>query len=609
MSALSRLPLSLRIGGIGHRPNRLPLEQGDAIEEQFATLLYAIRQAATGFQKAHGEFFAEQPVQLSAVTSLAEGGDRLFAQAAIRLGYALSCVLPFAQKRFEDDFSQANSLLPDRDSLAEFRALLQSAREGGGLTLFELDGERQAEDNRYQPAARTVLNQADLLFVVWDGERETRPGGTYATILEALASSIPVVWMPSQQPDNWCLLRTAQDLDTPPSAGNLAVLAAVVNSLLELPQSQDRLAQFINEAPATSGWSLWQVFRAVLGWRWRGAHSHSSDKPAEEGADTLPATITTWLEQNIEPHYRRADALARCYGDRYRSAFLQSYALGVVAVFLALIPLGAGWTVADHLLSMVACAVLELGIVLYIGLLVRRGNRQRWHQRWLEYRLVAELLRQQRLLLPLGSWRSIASNPAHLLQYGTAEGTWMYWYVRNISRTAGVPNAVINDDYLQGYCAEVRGLVEEQWQFHEHCAERDERIEHRLHRTGLVLFAVTAAIIAVHAVELMLEGMRGAEGVAHGTHWMAVLCALLPATGAAFAAINNQGEFNRIAKRAQAMERRFGELREQTAQWGDSVALSSTTLLLLAHQISQMMVAEVLDWRVVLLDRPLVMPA
>ncbi len=610
MNNTARVRLSLRIGGIGHRPNRLPVEHSEAIKEQFATLLYAILKAATGFQNAHAEFFAEQPVQLCAVTSLAEGSDRLFAHAAIRLGYALSCVLPFDQQRFEEDFSQANSLLPDRDSLAEFRALLQSAREDGGLTLFELDGELQGEDNRYQPAARTVLNQADLLFVVWDGEHETRPGGTFETIREALASSIPVVWIPPEYPGNWCLLRTEQDLQTPPVPGNLASLAAVVNRLLELPQEQLKLQHFMDEPCTHNSWSIWQLFRKVLGARWSAKPAPAvAAQAGPDSSNALPPTIATWLEQNIEPHYARADGLARFYGDRYRSAFLKSYSLGVLAVLLALIPLGAGWTVAEHLSGMLVCAALELGVVLYIGVLVRTGNRQRWHERWLEYRLVAELLRQQRLLLPLGSWRSIATSPAHLLRYGTAEGTWMYWYVRNVSRAAGLPNALINPDYLRGYCAEVGRLVDEQWQFHHTGAERDERIEHRLHYTGLTLFGSTAAIIAYHVLELMFEGLHDNNAVQHGTHWLAVLCALLPAMGAAFAAINNQGEFSRIAKRANAMEKRFCDLHKQTAQWGDSMPIKSTTLLLFAHQISQVMVAEVLDWRVVFLDRPLVMPA
>jgi hypothetical protein len=58
------------------------------------------------------------------------------------------------------------------------------------------------------------------------------------------------------------------------------------------------------------------------------------------------------------------------------------------------------------------------------------------------------------------------------------------------------------------------------------------------------------------------------------------------------------------------MAERFGEMLKQISAWEQaSTPPNSTSLLRMSHQVSQMMVAEVLDWRVVFLDRPLVMPA
>ena len=65
---------------------------------------------------------------LLALSSLAEGADRLFAQVAMKKGIPLHVVLPFNQQEYEKDFiSDDNS----SDSVTEFRELYNYALRTG----------------------------------------------------------------------------------------------------------------------------------------------------------------------------------------------------------------------------------------------------------------------------------------------------------------------------------------------------------------------------------------------------------------------------------------------------------------------------------------------
>jgi len=65
------------------------------------------------------------------------------------------------------------------------RNLLSQAR-----TVFQLDGSRSNTADAYHAAGNVVLNQSDLLTVVWDGERKNRRGGTEETFDEAIERGV-----------------------------------------------------------------------------------------------------------------------------------------------------------------------------------------------------------------------------------------------------------------------------------------------------------------------------------------------------------------------------------------------------------------------------------
>jgi hypothetical protein len=208
-----------RIGVVGHRLDRLPADEAGrrAIASRLFAILARIRDAAR----------ADQAARLVAVTPLAEGSDRLFAHAALALGYALDVPLPFAQVEYEADFGP-----PDGPSLAEFRSLLAEARARG--VVRELAGRRAAADAAYGAAGRAVIAGADLLVAVWDGQAAKGPGGTAETVAEAIGRGLPVIRIDSRAPYGWSKLSAmadARDEDLSTDSARLAdVAAAIVHS-------------------------------------------------------------------------------------------------------------------------------------------------------------------------------------------------------------------------------------------------------------------------------------------------------------------------------------------------------------------------------------------
>ncbi len=292
------------------------------------------------------------------------------------------------------------------------------------------------------------------------------------------------------------------------------------------------------------------------------------------------------------------DGLSNCYAGAYRSAFVLAYFLGALAVGFALLPVGLGIQGLPSRWETVF-VVSELVVIFAILAIVWQGQRGRWHDRWVEYRIVAELLRQLRLLLPLGGGPPQMRPSGHLHNYDPGD-TWMLWHVRAISRAVGLPQARLDPAHLEHCRAHVAAAVAGQIAYHKKNHHRMERLAHRLHTTGLWFLGLTVVSIVLH----LLHWPPGGAG------WLTLTCAWFPALGAALAGISNQGEFARVAKRSAAMVQQLSSIHAALeALAAPAGPLTSAQLEPLAVRASQLMVDEVLDWRVVFLDRPLVHPA
>jgi hypothetical protein len=156
----------LRIGVTGHR------------------VLAEVPRVLAGVEAALDRIEAAFPGRaLVVVSCLAEGADRLVAEAVLRRpGARLVAVLPMPRGELVADFATP-------ESRAEFEALLARAAE-----VVELPA-RTTRDEAYAAANEWMLDNVDVLVAVWDGVGARAQGGTTEVVAPARVRHLPLAWV------------------------------------------------------------------------------------------------------------------------------------------------------------------------------------------------------------------------------------------------------------------------------------------------------------------------------------------------------------------------------------------------------------------------------
>lgn len=110
-----------------------------------------------------------------AVSSLAEGADRIVATRVLARGGRLEAVLPLPAEDYATDFADAGSR-------AEFAALLAVADP---TTVVPADPADPSREAAYARAGTAVLEACDVLLALWDGAPARGRGGTAEVVAEA----------------------------------------------------------------------------------------------------------------------------------------------------------------------------------------------------------------------------------------------------------------------------------------------------------------------------------------------------------------------------------------------------------------------------------------
>lgn len=487
-------------------------------------------------------------------------------------------------------------------------------------------GERSPDSRSYEAVGRVVLDQSDVLMAIWDGKSEHGEGGTGQVVTEALERGIPVIWIRWTDPQSWqvllprrLLVRRSADM-----VEDWARLTELVHNLLTPPEvksaSHSEAASDLREEyfceRRRSGFPLldhlWPLFRNIVTWSVFSSKCATQvpEDASSQKRSSACGVAKPLLRHAVDPafaqidraylcHYDWANELSIFYANRYRSSFLANYLLGAFAVLFALL----GILIEKNDGFKKTFIVVELILIAAVLLITYLGLFRRWHERWIDYRMLAERLRLARFLALFGGGGQPVSMPAHLASYGNPAATWMHWHYRAIERAAGLPSVVFDQRYLAA-CQELwtENLIEEQKLYHAANRDRFSRLDRRLHKGGNFLFWATFFVCLVH---MWLTGISE-----QSEHLLTILAASLPAFGAACAGIRSQGEFHRVAQRSAAVHDRLVQLQLDLATVAPrSNELASVLLYECAKKVTTLMANEMLDWRVVFQDRPLGLPA
>jgi hypothetical protein len=453
--------LILRVGVIGHRLDKLTgADLGILranVRHELEGLMEVVNQIPDGNGNGNGNgepiFTAGfHPFQL--ISSLAEGADRIVATEATELGFALQCPLPFASNEFEQDFG-CHPSLSRADSVREFHDLLDRHT----TVVLELDGAHDPKEVRhasYAAAGRILLNHSTILIAIWDGQVQSGAGGTGQMVAEALEQEIPIIWIRSRAPHEVIYLIPSEGKPLKNPGETLCNVLPrlmtegdrfrkVVTQLLRPPDphpqtghhatgaSLDLREKYFQETqPRLTLGVTHGLFTEVLSYS-RGAKGREPQIrwPDIRFKDFLAKVgrVDT-REGKLQLHAAWASALSRYDAGLYRSAFVFIYFMSPFAILFALLGFALGWTESHQTWQHRAQIGLILAEFVVIGSIVIIwfwGRGRHWHERWLDYRLLAEHLRLYQALQPLARIVPSTRLLAPHLRSSDPRQTWVYW--------------------------------------------------------------------------------------------------------------------------------------------------------------------------------------
>jgi hypothetical protein len=543
MSAATLRPrLAFRVGVSGHRD----VDENDArIGAQVEALLRAV---SDGLARVAGgpeaAAYAGSGFDLTLVSALAEGADRLFAAKAKAFDATLYAPLPFARDVYAEDFAER----PEA-----FAQALDTAR------CFELDGLREtdkARDESYEAVGRFTVRNCDLLVAIYDEAHKHGFGGAQATAEYAARAGVRIWWIQAKAPAAPRFLASAAAFRNPQRAPEgedaYRALAAWLDDTLKPPGSPgperdgalgflggiwrrlvdpDRapLDEFYAETPPPPR-AIWRVYKLFMDLVAPDPGGYAPSEPEGSGP---------WTDL-----YVTANRLSNAYGDRYRSSYVMVAALVIVALA------GAAFGGEPSVWEWVWVGA-EIAGLLGIAALVAINYAQRWHERWISYRLLAELARKQRVLAPIGQSLPTA-DIAQLVGGGEPEedghaprDAWIAWLFMAHRRACPPPTGAMGPA-KQAALREGLAMVAEQLAYHWDRRKRSLRADLMVKRLSEAFFLGT---IWLAFVKLRLVG----EGKDDAVHAIVFLTAAVSSVATAFVGIRAYAEFALLERHSKHM--------------------------------------------------------
>jgi hypothetical protein len=553
-----RPALAFRVGVTGHRD--LDEKTCDDLRPRVHAKLEQIKRLVEQVASESKEIYDNHAaVILRAISPLAEGADRLFAEEALTLQYQLEAPLPFDYHEYRNDFQ----------TVASKRRFDELLKKAGAV--FELDGSRQDAPAAYATLGSLVLDQCDILIAVWDGQAAKGAGGTAEVVARARLRGIPVLCLHPHSHDRDTIYADATE-----DAGRVTsdrLDAALKDTVWQLLLPSGTLG------PPGSLNSTERLLAPLLVWVWRTFERIITVGVKRRPARSAGAPPPSVALDSFQRQFALWDTAANLLAGLYRGAFLLNYTLGVLAVFLALLGNAFG-----GLYWLPICESIAILIVISLVSLLRE---RRWHLRIADCRYLAEQFRILCYSYPLGLAPRTPHLPAHYLPAGFRD-SWVEWHARAIVRQTPMPTATVTPAYVEEHCKAIRKWIRGQIEYHKRNAAKLEKIEHRLYFLCWlsIAFALVAALLA-----WICHGFVEEYGL---ERWLLFLTAGLPAASAAAHAVSTQGEFNRLVERSESMTERLRSSLGGLHHEGQPMA----TLRRQTDELAQVLMDEVADWQI-----------
>jgi hypothetical protein len=590
---------SLRVGVTGHRLHRLLEADVDvgAVRSRVRAALAEIKRAASDVAAEYAAVYDGEPV-LRVISPLAEGADQITADEAVGLGYDLHVPLPCAAGPYAAGFQVPPDTAAELNPCIKFEQLLGRAQV---VQILDDSPDAVLDGAAYATVGRTVLRHSDILIAIWDGSAAAGSGGTAAVVEQARSWQVPTVIIDPRHPDRWTIDARLDGWTAPD-------LAAIVRDVLAPPPDADG-------SPIASALQEYLRTKAVIGVGGLFAtlvRVVSLDSPLRSpvvrlGGASLRRARAEWdalwhapprldpaivhpITEELTSYYVWADGLADRYGTLHRDASVVPFVFGLLATAIG---------VLAHLSDLGPwLELLTLCVALMLYGFVTHG---RYHNRWIDYRSLAEQIRQLAFLWPVG-------RPLHALRFGGESESeaprfaWVGWYARAVARQLGLYPAVFTPERL-ATCRRivVERFVEPQQRYHARTERRFQTVDERLHTVTTAVFFGALVVVAVDAAQHPFFGHQPLVGSGHATISIAdqaivFLAAFLPALAASTHGFHSQGDFWNLSRRSARMSEQLRPLATDRATVQATPTLESLGELAVAA--ADTMGDEMMNWRV-----------
>ncbi len=531
----------------------------------------------------------QTPVRWVVVSPLAAGADRIVARGVLarqpspldpeQVPPRLEVVLPMPLDKYREDFKDQQ----DRDEFE--RLLAQATWTNATDELLPTDvTPGQPRSAAYQLAGHAVANRCDVMLAIWDGQSSSSAGGTGDIVAYSVKQGRPVLWINCAQPDSPVVLLTA---NASPTSKPWPACS----------QDERMRCVYIDEFPA-------HAKQLSLGFhRLAAFHRDAALDPRryDEALNTRRAELVANLRkfelddaareigETIVPPLVRADMLAERYQFLYRSAVIAIYTLALLAVAVA-VAQQVFWPERN------AIVVFEVLALLCAWAMLRINRRERWQEKFLNDRYLAEWLRRAQfiVLLPPAARRVAGPSPrtapaaGRLMLYHGPET----WFVDALGRVIEQGAQRIHSADPRRPAARLEMLrqalidswIEQQADWHTRKAHQRGHHAKISHEATFWFFALTLLLAAVHC------SLGHHLGVTLGK-WVTVSVILLPAAAAALHSIERIFDHQRTADRSEQMARQLRRLSDRTAAADDLDELRQTV-----REVDALMAREVEEW-------------
>lgn len=482
------------------------------------------------------------PLNWKVISSLAKGADSIVARSAIdKVNASAEVVLPFGIDEYRKDFGNQNDL-------DEFNELVSKAGNNAYINQIAFRKNNLREE-AYEQAGIEVVDSCEILLAVWDGKPARGRGGTAEMVKYACSVNRLVVWINALEP------------------GLSPVIVTNIKSITESQDDTNSGHLQVSSIPLpkyAAGWSSGYLQEAEYN-RDKAFRKKIFDdifqktlarlEKARKETSLLPEHIHPVLNVLL-PHYSRADTLALRYQKLHTRSATWLYRLAAIAVAAAVFqtlyfPTQTIWVLIEILA--LAGAVLWFRISLV----------QHWHEKWLNYRHLAERLRILMFHSLPGKQTATQSIQNQQLPFYPGPGGWVLDVFDLVK--ADIPVISIpSENFSDVKKIILTGWISNQAEYHGSNAISKKLLAQRRHKIIATMLAATLVAAILHLLKVVHDPFL--------ENFIIAMVIILPAFASAEHAIGSINDFERIATRSAKMNELLISIEQRinnTSGWED----------------------------------------